>query len=117
MSIRTTLSRRRASARRRASSRSVLAAWPALSFVLRGSTTHTAAPVGTTASTNAHVRPTAATASALSPPTPPPPPPRPSNPLLPPPAARQRDRARFKEALMYTPTNVLSSHGLSSSHS
>jgi len=53
----TTLSRRSASASRRASSRSVLAAWPALSFVFRGSTTQTAAPVGATASTNAHVGP------------------------------------------------------------
>ncbi len=66
----TTFSRRSASATRRASSRSVFAANPAFSFVLRGSTTQIRAPVGCSASTNAHVGPLASTATACAVPTP-----------------------------------------------
>ena len=60
----TTLSRRNASASRRASSRSVFAANPALSLVFRGSTTQTARAGRRSASTNAHVGPLASTAIA-----------------------------------------------------
>src|SRR6185295_16461898 len=62
----TTLSRRSASASRRASSRSVLAANPAASFVLRGSTTQRRAPVGAIWSTKLHVGPVASTAIAVA---------------------------------------------------
>src|SRR5687768_6896437 len=115
----TTLSRRSASANRRASNRSVFAAYPAFSFVLRGSTTHTRAPVAPSASTKAHVGPVASTAIAECGPTP-----RATNRAMPSAVRGHRASQRRSPVSVIAHTwknalcryaDILSVHGLSSS--